>query len=462
MKTVAELQAERTQVLAQAEKILDLVDTDDRPMTEDEECAYNLAIERSTKLQADIEQRIKLEDAQAASMKVGTRKVPPTGEGGEGGIPASMKATIREGEHGEPHIFVPRSYGKMVAFPKTRDGEMKAYRAGMFIRSAIFGDPKADDWCRQNGVGVRSALSGGVATAGGVLVPEELETAIIDLREQYGLFRRSCRVSPMGSDTKIVPRRTGGLTAYYVGEGVAGTESTASWDNVSLVAKKLMVLTRMSSEINEDAVIDLADTMAQEIAYGFALKEDTVGFTGTGISTDGGITGVLVKAIDGNHGLAVVEAASGVDTLPEITANDLINLMAAIPTYAKAGSAWYCSPTAEEVVFNAIKVAGGGNTRDILSGLDQPRFLGYPIMSSDIFPDSVSTDYNNLVMVAFGNLGLAATLGDRRGVRIALSEQQYWEEDQIGIKGTMRHDINVHDLGSATVKSPFAVLIGTT
>ena len=462
MKTVQELQTERSQVLAEAEKILDLVDTDDRPMTDDEDSCYNMAIERSTKLQGDIEQRMKLEDAQAASMKVNKRQVPPTGESSEGGIPASAHATVRSGDDGSQHIFVPRSYGKMVAFPKTNAGEMKAYRAGMFIRSAIFGDVKATDWCRQNGVGVRSALAGGVATAGGVLVPEELETAIIDLREQYGLFRRSCRVTPMGSDTKIVPRRTGGLTAYYVGENTAGTESDASWDNVSLVAKKLMILTRMSSEINEDAVIDLADTMAQEIAYGFALKEDTVGFTGTGISTDGGITGVLVKAIDGAHTLAVVDATSGVDTLPEITANDLINLMAVIPTYAKAGSAWYCSPTAEEVVFNAIKVAGGGNTRDILSGLDQPRFLGYPIMSSDIFPDSVSTVYNNEVMVAFGNLGLAATLGDRRGVRIALSEQQYWEEDQIGIKGTMRHDINVHDLGSTTVKSPFAVLIGNT
>jgi len=461
MRTVLELQTERSQVLAEAEKILDLVDTDDRPMSDDEESCYNLAIERAEKLQGDIDQRVKLEDAQAASMKMNARKVPPQNNGGEGGVPASAHATIRT-EGMEQHIFVPRSYGKMVAFQKTKEGEMQAYRAGMFIRSAIFGDVKATDWCRQNGVGVRSALAGGVATAGGVLVPEELETAIIDLREQYGLFRRSCRVMPMGSDTKIVPRRTGGLTAYYVGENTAGTESDAAWDNVSLVAKKLMILTRMSSEINEDAVIDLADTMAQEIAYGFALKEDTVGFTGTGISTDGGITGVLVKAIDGNHGLAVVDSTSGVDTLPEITATDLINLMAVIPTYAKAGSAWYCSPTAEEVVFNAIKVAGGGNTRDILSGMDQPRFLGYPILSSDIFPDSVSTTYNNEVMVAFGNLGLAATLGDRRGVRIALSEQQYWEEDQIGIKGTMRHDINVHDLGSDTVKSPFAVLIGNT
>jgi len=36
MKTVQELQTERSQVLAEAEKILDLVDNDDRAMTDDE------------------------------------------------------------------------------------------------------------------------------------------------------------------------------------------------------------------------------------------------------------------------------------------------------------------------------------------------------------------------------------------------------------------------------------------
>jgi len=35
-----------------------------------------------------------------------------------------------------------------------------------------------------------------------------------------------------------------------------------------------------------------------------------------------------------------------------------------------------------------------------------------------------------------------------------------FSENQIAIKGTLRHDINVHDLGSATVKSPFCVLVG--
>jgi hypothetical protein len=47
-------------------------------------------------------------------------------------------------------------------------------------------------------------------------------------------------------------------------------------------------------------------------------------------------------------------------------------------------------------------------------------------------------------------------------VRVAISTDAYFELDQIAVKGTLRHSIVAHDLGSTTVKSPFCVLTGTT
>lgn len=461
VKTVSDLLKERDAILAQAEEILDLVDSDGREMTSEEEAKYNAAVENVARLNTEIERRMKLEDVQSKTfekkVRAGGFSDPDGGESGAG-VP---RAHARQTDKG-PRIEVPRSYGRLRAFAPTPEGEAQAYRAGMWIAATIYNNASALDWCRQNNVGVRAALSGGVATAGGVLVPEELDRSIIKLVEDYGLFRRSCRVTPMTSDTVNRPRRTGGLTAYYVGENSEGTESDAAWDNVALVAKKLMVLTRMSSELSEDAIVDMADEMAEEMGRALALKEDQSGFLGDGTSTYGGIHGVLVKALTASHTKAKLAAAIGHDTFAEIDANDLLKLMAAIPQYAKMGSAWYCSPTAQELVFNAIKIAGGGNTRDLLADADTPRFLGYPIRVTDLMADDASATYNGSVMLAFGNLSLAATLGNRRGIRIAFSDQKYWTEDQIGIKGTMRHDINVHDLGSTSVKSPFAVLVGTT
>lgn len=461
MKTVTALKQEYAALLAETEGILDAADEADRAMTPEESAKYDAAIARLTEMKSDIEQRMKLEAVATPNFTAATpaaRAAQPNADLDD----TEVQATVRTTDAG-PRIEIPRSYGKLMAFEKTSKGQMQAYRAGQWLRATLYGDVNALDYCRKNGVGVRSALSGGVNTSGGALVPEELERAIIDLREEYGLFRRVCRVTPMGSDTRNIPRRTGGLTAYFVGENQTGTSSDAGWDNVALVAKKLMVLTRMSSEVAEDAIIDLADTMAQEIAYAFAVKEDTVGFTGTGLATDGGIVGILVKALQAGFSKAKVTAAGAAnscDTLDEITADHLLQLMAAIPQYAKAGSAWYCSPSAQELVFNAIKIAGGGNTRDLLSDSDTPRFLGYPIHVTPVMADDPTADLSAAVMVAFGNLRQAATMGDRRGIRVALSNEQYWEEDQIGIKGTERFDININDLGSTTVKSPFAVLVG--
>lgn len=459
MKTVQELMQEREALFNKASDILDNCDTDNRDMTDEEKSTYSAALDRIEVLDKDIATRQRLESLQKPNLP--QARVTESPEPGAPALDDPAKKTVRSTLKG-PVIEAMRGHGKLHAFKDTAQGREQAYRCGQWLAAVLYGNVHAADWCRQNGLDVRSALSGGVQTAGGALVPEEFERSVIDLREQYGLFRRVCRVTPMSSDTKTTPRKTGGLSAYFVGEGVNGTESDAGWDNVSLTAKKLMVLTRMSSEIAEDAIIDLADDMALQIGQAFAQKEDLCGFLGDGTSAYGGIVGVFTKAIDGSHTKAAIDAASGHDLLTEIDADDLISLMAAIPTYAKPGARWYCSPAAQEVVFNAIKIAGGGNTRDMLSNADTPRFLGYPIEVSDLLPDSPSTNYNNVAMIGFGNLMMAATLGNRRGIRVALSDQKYWTEDQIGIKGTERFDINVHDLGSTTKKSPFAVLVGNT
>jgi HK97 family phage major capsid protein len=78
----------------------------------------------------------------------------------------------------------------------------------------------------------------------------------------------------MASDTRTDPRQTGGLTSYFVAEGDAGTESTMGWDQVRLTAKDLMTLSRMTNQVNADAIINFGDTLAYECAYSSALKED--------------------------------------------------------------------------------------------------------------------------------------------------------------------------------------------
>jgi HK97 family phage major capsid protein len=167
----------------------------------------------------------------------------------------------------------------------------------------------------------------------------------------------------MGSDSMTIPRRAGGLTAYFPGENGAITESSKSWGQVTLNAKKIAVLTRMSTELSEDAIISIADDLASEMAYAFAQTEDSCGWNGDGTSTYGGITGIrtkMVATLGAGQLAGAVDAASGHDTFAEIDANDLASVMAKLPKYAEAGAKWYCSQPAWATGVPASRAAAGG------------------------------------------------------------------------------------------------------
>ena len=246
--------------------------------------------------------------------------------------------------------FAPPSAHKLFSTVKNfQDREIKgqmyravdqAYTAGMWFKATLMDNPEAQDWCKARGIGIQKAQGEGVDSAGGYLVPEELMANIIVLREQFGVFRQECQVVPMGSDTLNWPRRTGGLTAFFTGENQGVTESQASWDNVNLTAKKCAVLTRMSTEIEQDAVVAIADWLVGEMAYAFASKEDDCGFNGDGTSSYGGMRGTTFLATDGNH---TASKSAGGASLTATTLAQLTTLMGILPQYAAPGANWYMS-----------------------------------------------------------------------------------------------------------------------
>lgn len=343
--------------------------------------------------------------------------------------------------------------------------EKDAYLAGMFCLATLSGNERAAQWCKDAGVLKRPgdmtleqlAQVGGINTAGGYLVPPQLLNAIIDLREQYGVFRQNVRVISMSSDNVMVPRRTGGLTAYFVGENAEITASEKSWDQVQLTAKKLGALVKYSSEIAEDAVINLASDLASEIAYAFALKEDQCGFNGDGTSTYGGIRGVTVKINDGNHAGSIFTAASGNTAFSTLDLVDFHGVTGLLPQYAKNRARWYCSSVAWSEAMERLMYAGGGNTVSTIGGGSGPSFLGYPVVISQVL-NSVSAADTSAIKLLFGDLSMAAAMGDRRSIEIATSADRYFELDQLAIRGTERFDINVHDIGGGSTAGPIVAL----
>jgi HK97 family phage major capsid protein len=329
----------------------------------------------------------------------------------------------------------------------------RAYKFAQWFMAGPAGNQRAQEFCRSHGIKLERAHTEKINEDGGFTVPPEFSNEIIDLREEYGIFRANAKVEPMAGDVKSVRRRTGGLTAYAVGEGQRGTESKKGWDLVELVARKWMVLAKVTNELNEDSIVDFGDDLASESAYAFSNAEDDAGFNGDGTSTYNGIRGVCTK-IKGLHAtianIAGLVVASG-NAYSEIVRGDLVSVMGRLPQYAyKRGQPkWFVSQRFWAEVMVNITLAAGGATAAEIEGQRQKTFLGYPVEIAQVMP---AVEANSQVCALFGALNLAATLGDRRTMALAMTDSNDvdFEEDQIAIRATTRIDINAHDVGNAS------------
>ena len=358
----------------------------------------------------------------------------------------------------EPRTYA--RYQKLRAF-KGPNAERDAFHCGMWL-AAISGNERAARWCATHNIQVR-AMSEGVNTQGGVLVPTILAQRIIDQREEHGVFRQHAFIEPMSSDVVDISRQTSGLTPVFVGEGVSITESTSAWDAVKLVAKKLAAETRTSSELEEDAMINLADRFAIDVGKGFAEKEDQCGFNGTGTSTFGGIFGLTEKIDDGTHTASII-TTSTLDSFAEVTNDELTKMVGALPEFAQENAKWFCSRVGWAAVFQRLAVAGGGNTIQTLTGPKIERsYMGYPIVISQVLPTSTAaTGLNGDIAFLLGDLSLSSTMGTRRDITLKRSEEKHWSTDEIAYKATERFEIVNHNLGDTSDAGPMIGWKGLT
>ena len=446
--TVAELKERAALEAETARGIKDKADQESRGMTSDEASIFDTHMANAERVEQEAIRQARLEAAEARLNAPQPKQAETEFANG-----ARIEAVVPE------KLF---RFGALRSF-KGPQAERNAYVAGRWLMATVMNNAESRQWCHDHGVEIRVQTEG-VNTAGGFLVPDVLERAIIDLRETYGQFRQNCRVMPMSSDHSIIPRRTGGVTAFFIGESTEITASDKAWNQVELTAKKLGALSRMSTDLSEDAVINVADDLTSEMAYAFAVKEDQCGIDGDGTSTYGGMTGIRVKMTDGLHDGGLVTGAA-CDNWTEITAAMLSSLMAQIPAYALPGAKWYCSPVAKASVFDRLAMAASGNTLANIAAGAMSAYGGYPIVTMPAMPTTDdSAALNGKIMLLFGDLRLSTTLGDRRGITIKVSADRYMEFDQIGIQATERFCIVNHDIGGATVASrgPIVGWKGTT
>lgn len=326
----------------------------------------------------------------------------------------------------------------------------EAYKAGMWGLGYIFGNEEARRWSRDYGY---RALNGSVNSAGAILVPDGLVNAIIWNVDDRGIFARYANVVQMGNnDTLLVPKSTGEVTVYPVSENQTSevTESEPTTDGVELTAKTWGLLTRVSRNLNDDAVINLGEYLSRKFGYAVADAQDGAGFNGDGTSTYHGISGVTSKINDGNHAGSIYTAITGNTGFGTLDLDDFEAVVGKFPQkYEGDDVAWYISKTGYYASMARLMDAAGGNTQDNVAGGKGLQFLGYPVRISTKLFGTLGAQINTIVAL-FGSLRATAMYAQKKELSIQTLVEKYATYNQIGILGFTRFGINVHELGDGT------------
>lgn len=383
------------------------------------------------------------------------------------GTPYGMSA--REMLHGSS-LRAFKGTGKLLG-GRMSDQEA-AYRSGKWAQAVIHGDAEAMRWCIDAGVQmskghgerVSRAMVEGVFTSAGWLIPTEMEAAIIANREQYGVARRIAQIVPMNTASTQIPRVTADMTAYFVGEGTAGTETDTAGDQVTLTLKDLMAYSRIGKSTAQDSVIPLAEMVANEQSRAFAIKEDACMFVGDGTSTYGGIMGIITLLELAAYAGGRYVNVTPVNTFGEVTNTEISGTIGKLPVYARNGARWVASGVAEALMFSRLRLAAGGNDTGTLNGgvLEYP-YAGFPVSVAHNMPAGATTDYNTKIMILLGNFQLGVAFGSGSGMMMTVDPYTQAEQNLTRIITSERIDIVNHGVNkSTTVAGCIVGMYGTT
>lgn len=193
---------------------------------------------------------------------------------------------------------------------------------GRYLRGVVTGD-----WT--GATAEQRAMSEGVLSAGGVLVPTLLAAQIIDLaRNQTRVIQAGASILPMPNQTLDVAKWTGDPSSAWHSENAAITPSDATMTKVTLKAKSLAALTVVSRELVEDAP-NVGTELARAFAASFAVKIDKAGLYGSGTDPEPrGIkntSGVTLQSM-GTNGAALSNYDPFVDAVGTLAdANETAN-----------------------------------------------------------------------------------------------------------------------------------------
>lgn len=256
---------------------------------------------------------------------------------------------------------------------------------------------------------------------GGYLVPEEMETGIDRVLGTVSTIRSLARVISISGQTYKKLVNMGGATSGWVGEEDARTgTNTPTLREIAINTGEIYAMPGATQTSLDDARIDLAAWLADEVSIEFAEQEGAAFANGDGVNKPRGILS-YDKVANATYAwgkigyIATTEAAGFKAASATVSPADcLIDLYYALKSGYRNGASWLMSDATMNTI-RKFKDAEGAYIWAPPSGAAEvATILGKPVHTDDNLPAVGAGTFP----IAFGDFSRSYLVVDRIGIRV--------------------------------------------
>ncbi|MGV3103820.1 phage major capsid protein [Rothia sp. 32237D007AR] len=299
--------------------------------------------------------------------------------------------------------------------------ETKRGRASNAYRSAFWDAMRLN----HSPLEIRNALSEGVDSEGGYLVPDEFEATLVTSLADENVMRSIAKVIQTTSGDRKIPVVSTHGAAAWLDEGKPMSESDEVFDQVSLSAFKLGTFLKISEELLQDAAFNVEAYLADEFARRIGAAEEEAFITGDG---RGKPTGIFAATGGAPSPVTTAKAT-------DITADELIDLHYALRAPYRKNATWLMNDATVKTVRKLKDSTGQYLWQPALTLGAPDTILGRPVATSTFVPEIKASAKS----VAFGDFSYY-WIADRQGRSFKRLNELFATSGQVGFLATQRVD----------------------
>jgi HK97 family phage major capsid protein len=299
-------------------------------------------------------------------------------------------------------------------------------------------------------------------TLGASLIAEAYDTDLILIKNEFGNARKLVEVITGFEQVHNYTVDGADVQAFWVGESQPATESENELLPQRVVANKLLALGRASMEIYLKPAVSIADKFAESMLRSIFTKEDLAWIAGDGSATYGSTVGLGKRLLDLDATPANIEGLTIEANWGAVDYDSLVGVIGSVSKGNQANYGWLTSHRFYWQVMRPIIVGQGGTDAAQIQAGGQLQFEGYPI----------TIDYSGAIPNATTNATIPAFFGDFRtstkmlevsnSMRFDVSEDVYFETDEVAMKYREQVGFNTHGQGTADDSGSYGALYITT